>query len=153
MVAWRESTHITYIWEPPTAIWGALTTSERHQDWYLMPCLRMGSRAGSTCAWGEPGREMVTGRVTAFRPSQGELGYTHELSWIDEPAIRASWSLEQQGEITEVKVTHRYAEGASQSEILLASAGIALVLARLKTLVETGDPMPWPSDEAPFLPS
>jgi hypothetical protein len=50
------------------------------------------------------------------------------------------------GEVVWVEVRHLFEEEAPETQAIVTD-GWTLVLARLKTLLETGKPMPWPESE------
>ena len=138
--------YVTYVDAAYDDVWDALTNGDRHVHWNVAPCLAFGHRTGARCAWGEPHKAVIEGRVTAWRPAKGSFAHTFRFTIFNEPESTVEWEVEEQGEV--VSLTVRHALGAKrerpQTRSIVESSWF-LVLARLKTLLETGEPMPWPA--------
>lgn len=137
-------TATTYVWEPASVVWKVLTDRDRHEQFFIAPCTALGRRRGARVAWGDRRRPVVTGTVEAYRPAEGRLVHTVSFAFTDEPPSVVRWDLEEQGEVTCVEVEHLV--GPEQPQTAAVATGLwPLVLARFKTLLEVGEPMPWPT--------
>jgi uncharacterized protein YndB with AHSA1/START domain len=135
----------TYIHALYDEVWTAVTRPDRQGDWYVAPCLTFGWEPGEKVAWGEPGLPVIEGNLIEWNPA---TGFTHTFSFarFDEPESRVEWDVSAAGEVVWVEVKHYFEEDAPQTQAIITD-GWTVVLARLKTLLETGNPMPWPDWE------
>lgn len=138
--------YVTYVDASYDDVWEALVTPERHADWNVAPCLAFGHRSGARCQWGEPDKAVIEGRITSWRPAKGSFAHTFRFTFSDEPESLVEWEVEEQGEVVSLTVRHALGGGRERPQTRsLVEDGWFLVLARLKTLLETGGPMPWPT--------
>lgn len=138
--------YITYIKSTPEKLWEALTTPEFTQKYWG------GVRQESEWKVGLPWRLVMpsgevwdTGEVLEFDPP------THyAVSWRHEHFehmravgyTRASFDIEPTGdEVVKLTVTHETPEGG-EAFLEAVSHGWPQILASLKTLLETGQPLP-----------
>jgi uncharacterized protein YndB with AHSA1/START domain len=141
--------YVTYIDAQYDDVWEAITNCERHADWNVAPCLAFGHRTGARCAWGEPAKPVIEGKVTAWRPAKGSFSHTFRFAFYDEPESTVEWEVEEQGEVVSVTVRHDLGPKRERPKTRsIVEGSWFLVLARLKTLLETGGPMPWPTGPA-----
>ncbi|MGH2544090.1 MAG: SRPBCC domain-containing protein, partial [Ardenticatenaceae bacterium] len=128
-------------------VWKALTRLDRQGEWYVAPCLAFGWERGERVAWGQPNAPVIEGKLVTWQPAT-YLAYSFEFTRLDEPASLVEWQVLPQGEVVWVEVKQRFPEEAPETQAIVTD-GWTLVLARLKTLLETGQPLPWPEwDEA-----
>jgi uncharacterized protein YndB with AHSA1/START domain len=141
--------YVTFIDTSYEEVWDALTAAARHADWNVAPCLQFGNRTGGRCVWGEPGRPVISGRVVSWRPSRGTFAHTFSFTgteFANEPESLVEWEAEEQGEVVSVSLSHHLGGRRERPRTRsIVEDGWFLVLARLKTLLETGEPMPWPA--------
>jgi len=146
--------YVTYIRTTPEKLWDALTRSEFTTQYW--------SETWQDCDWkvGSPWRLMIPdGRV-------GDSGEVLEIdpprhlvvSWRNEfiPALRAeghsraSFDLEPAGDAVKLTVTHEF-KTANSGLFQGVSGGWPIILASLKSLLETGQPLEatrhWPRDK------
>ncbi len=135
----------TYIRASYEEVWKALTRPDRQGSWYVAPCLAFGWEEGERVAWGQPGAPTIEGELTAWEPAIA-FAHTFEFTRFDEPQSFVEWQIHPQGEVVWVEVKHHFTEEAPETQAIVTD-GWTVVLARLKTLLETGDPMPWPEWE------
>jgi uncharacterized protein YndB with AHSA1/START domain/DNA-binding transcriptional ArsR family regulator len=153
-----EFVYTTYIRTTPERLWEALTTSAFTSRYWGVE-LTSDWQVGSVVSWRYEGVTMAdeVGAVVeadpprrlAYRwhPITPEFGRAIEVSeeevarWAAEPRSLVTFDLEPMGERVRLRVTHGgFAEG---SEILPGiSEGWPEILASLKTLLETGEPLP-----------
>ena len=138
--------YLTYVHAAYDDVWDALTSADRHAEWNVAPCLCFGRRSGARCAWGEPGNPVIVGRVTSWKPTTGAFAHTFSFTFSDEPDSLVEWEIEEQGEVVSVTVRHHLGSRRERPQTRgIVEGSWFLVLARLKTLLETGGPMPWPA--------
>ena len=137
-----------YIRTQPEQLWQAITDPEFTQrfffqtrvdaDWRAGAPLRYLSRDGSVAVEGEvvesqPPRRLVT--TWAFR---------HDPELAEDPPSRVTWEIEQQGEICRLTLVHDGFASETRTFHSVVS-GWPLVLSSLKSLLETGEPLPSPA--------
>ncbi|MDQ4075707.1 MAG: SRPBCC domain-containing protein [Chloroflexota bacterium] len=135
----------TYVHASFEEVWKALTRPERQAEWYIAPCLDFGWEPGERVAWGRDGALIIEGRVASWQPATS-FAHTFELTRLDEPTSFVEWQVLPQGEVVWVEVKHHFPDEAPETQAIVTD-GWTVVLARLKTLLETGEPMPWPEWE------
>jgi uncharacterized protein YndB with AHSA1/START domain len=132
--------YVTYIRTTPDKLWEALTKPEFARRYWFGYCLESDWRKGSP--W-----RMVAGDGTV--PDAGEvveidrprllvLSWRHETGEMrSEGYSRARFELEVNGEATKLTVVHEMDVDSSKL-INAVSGGWPMILANLKTLLETG---------------
>jgi uncharacterized protein YndB with AHSA1/START domain/DNA-binding transcriptional ArsR family regulator len=131
----------TFIRATPEAIWRALTESEfTTRYWY-------GSTIHSDWAVGSPyelrtnGKPAIAGEVLEADPPR-KLVVTYKSPWDGQPneqPSRVSFEIDESGPgVSRLTVVH---EAAGSSRIAEVAAGWPFIIAGLKTLLETGEPL------------
>ena len=137
--------YVTFIRTTPERLWSALTDPEftrqywfgTHQEaewkpggaWRLIYADGRTTDAGEVVEYDAPRRLVLKWR-NEFRPELKAEGWS-----------RASLELEPQGETVKLTVTHEIDRTGSKF-IEAVSAGWPVILSSLKTLLETGQPLP-----------
>jgi len=134
--------YVTYIRTTPEKLWRALTDPEfttkywcatRHEsDWQPGSAWRVQKPDGQLADSGkvieiEPHRRLVLSWRNEFKPELREEGYS-----------RLTYELEPQGDMVKLTVVHEMDRPESQF-IGAVSTGWPLILASLKSLLETGE--------------
>lgn len=136
----------TYIEADYGTVWNRFTRAAEYEDWYSSPCLEFGDRPGDDVRWGTTERLVYQGTLEEIRPGSG---LTHTFQFVgfgfDEPPTRVEIDIVEQGETVLITIRHDCAD-APQTRAMISPVGWAKSLARLKTLLETGEAMPWPQD-------
>jgi len=124
-------------------LWDALTINELRRHWWRGHTVETDWKPGSPITGRFPdGSEEFRGRVVAAeRP--GRLAWeVDEVSWTDEFAedgpSRLDFTLEPFNGLTRLTLRHR----ASPKMLALVGQGWPAVLSSLKSLLETGNPLP-----------
>ena len=130
----------------PEQIWHAITDPEQTAQWYF------GTRVRSTWEPGSPieyvdddGDVQLTGEVVEVVPQQ-KLVHTFKAVWspdiAEDPASTYEFRIEPMGEaLTRVTVEHSGIPVGTPTDEQV-SGGSSLILSALKTLLETGKPLP-----------
>jgi uncharacterized protein YndB with AHSA1/START domain len=135
----------TYIFAPYDTVWTAVTRPDQQGEWYVAPCLDFGWEPGERVAWGKLSKPVIEGTLTEWNPAT-RFAHTFSFTNLDEPESLVEWDVTACGEVVWIEVKHYFDEDAPQTQAIITD-GWTLVLARLKTLLETGRPMPWPDWE------
>ena len=138
--------HQIIIKAPKERVWEAITTPEFTARYYYGSTLKTDLAVGSPFTYHTPnGAPIVEGEVIASEPPNRLVHSYHSL-WppMNEDApTRVTWELEAMpGGVTKVTVVHEEFQGETATYQGLQSGGWAWILSNLKTLLETGEPMP-----------
>lgn len=135
--------YVTYIRATPEKIWEALTTPEflrkywfgvqQESDWkpgssWTMRMPDIGITDSGEILEVEPPRKMVIKWRNEFMPELKAAGFS-----------RCTYEIEAQGEVTKLTVLH---ESGAQAFIDAVAKGWPMILSSLKSLLETGNPLP-----------
>lgn len=135
-----------FIQAPPERVWDAITKPEFTTRYYYGCSLKTDLAAGSPFTYLMPdGSPIVEGEVLACDPPR-RLVHTYHSLWgplAEDAPTRVTWELEaMQGGVTKLTVVHDDFEGETATYQGLAGGGWTWILSNLKTLLETGEPMP-----------
>lgn len=131
---------------PQERVWAAITRPEFTSRYYYGSTLKTDLAVGSPFTYHMPnGAPIVEGEVVASEPPSRLVHSYHSL-WppMNEDApTRVTWELEPlPGGVTKVTVVHEEFQGETATYRGLQSGGWAWILSNMKTLLETGEPMP-----------
>jgi uncharacterized protein YndB with AHSA1/START domain len=135
-----------FIRTPPERLWDALTNGEVTKHYFFGETVRSDFRPGSEWhSTGPQGARDVEGEVLECeRPRRLVISwhilYDAELA---QERSRVTYSIEKRGEVCKLTLLHDCAEAPKTARHVSAD-GWQLVLSGLKTLLETGEPMPMP---------
>jgi len=127
-------------------VWAAITTPEFTARYYYDCTLKSDLTVGSSFTYHKPsGAPIVEGEVIVSDPPN-RLVHTYHSLWPpmnkDAPT-KVTWELEAiSADVTKVTVLHEEFEGETATYQGLQSGGWAWILSNMKTLLETGEPMP-----------
>lgn len=142
-MAYSEQTYIRAAYDD---VWGYLTNKDLFVGWFSAPGQEFGSRPGDPVSFGQKGQPPVfQGVIRRFRKGEG-LAWTFAFSFLEQrEETLVEWDVQQKGAVVYVRVRHDCSD-APATRSIITDVGWAKNLARLKTLVETGNQMPWPED-------
>ncbi|HEY0734111.1 MAG TPA: metalloregulator ArsR/SmtB family transcription factor [Herpetosiphonaceae bacterium] len=131
---------------PQERVWEAITRSEFTSRYYYGSTLKTDLTVGSPFTYHMPnGSPIVEGEVVASEPPT-RLVHTYHSLWPpmnEDAATKVTWELEPMpGGVTKVTVVHEDFQGETATYAGLQSGGWAWILSNMKTLLETGEPMP-----------
>ena len=131
---------------PQARVWEAITKPEFTARYYYGSTLKTDLTVGAPFTYHmENGAPIVEGEVVAAEPPK-RLVHTYHSLWppMNEDApTQVTWELEAMpGEVTKVTVVHEDFQGETATYRGLQSGGWAWILSNMKTLLETGEPMP-----------
>lgn len=131
---------------PQEQVWQAITTPEFTSRYYYGNAVKTDLTVGSPFTYHMPnGAPIVEGEVVASEPPN-RLVHTYHSLWppmnADAPT-RVTWELESMpAGVTKVTVVHEDFESQTATYNGLQGGGWAWILSNMKTLLETGEPMP-----------
>ncbi len=131
---------------PPERVWAAITTPEFTARYYYGSTLKTDLSVGSPFTYHMPnGAPIVEGEVVLSDPPN-RLVHTYHSLWppMNEDApTKVTWELASMpGGVTRVTVVHEDFQEETATYQGMQSGGWAWILSNMKTLLETGEPMP-----------
>ena len=133
----------TFIRATPEAIWRALTESDFTTRYWYGSTIHSDWTAGSRWELRTSGGQVgITGEVLeADAPSRLVVSYTQAWGGGGEPPSRVTFEIEAAGPgVQKLTVVHETEPGTT-TRIADAAAGWPFIIAGLKTLLETGEPL------------
>jgi uncharacterized protein YndB with AHSA1/START domain/DNA-binding transcriptional ArsR family regulator len=131
---------------PQVRVWAAITTPEFTARYYYGSTLQTDLTVGSPFTYHLPnGAPIVEGEVVVSEPPT-RLVHTYHSLWPpmhEDAPTTVTWELEAlPGDVTKVTVVHEDFQGETTTYQGLQRGGWTWILSNLKTLLETGEPMP-----------
>jgi uncharacterized protein YndB with AHSA1/START domain len=133
----------TFIRTTPEELWRALLDPEFTQKYFFGTLVKTEAKKGAAIVYTFPdGSPCVEGEILECDPPRTLshtwiIRYSPELS--DEKSV-VTWTIEPRGECCKLTATHELTK-APKSAKHVATDGWSLILAGLKTLLETGKPL------------
>ena len=138
-----EFVYTTYIETTPEKLWHALTDGDFTERYWFGHRITSDWKVGSAYGFTNQGKPMVEGKVLVSDPPR-RLAYT----WYNrkeeakgEGTSRVTFDLEPRGNVVKLTVTHDEL-GEDGKTLRDISGGWPLVIASLKSMLETGKPLP-----------
>lgn len=143
-----DFTYVTYIAAPIERVWQALTDGEVTARYFFGRRIESDWRAGSQVLYlGEGGRVDVQGSVIVCDEPR-LLSFTWRVVFLDEyrglPEAVVTFQLDPVGDLVCLTLTERQSETVDEKYRDGGRRGWPYVLSGLKTLLETGSPLPLP---------
>lgn len=138
--------HQIIINAPQERVWEAITKPEFTSRYYYGSILKTDLTVGSPFTYHMAnGSPIIEGEVVASEPPN-RLVHTYHSLWppMNEDApTQVTWELQPMpGGVTRVTVVHEDFQGETATYQGLQSGGWAWILSNMKTVLETGEPMP-----------
>ena len=138
-----EFVYTTYIETTAEELWQALTDADFTEHYWFGERVASNWEIGSAYKFARQGKTTIAGKVLAFDPPK-RLSYSWDplpQNTRGEQISRVSFDLEPRGKIVKLTVTHdNLDEGGKTFRDI--SGGWPMVIASLKSLLETGHPLP-----------
>lgn len=131
----------TYIRTTPGALWDAIVNPQMTAQYYYGARVQPDLRVGGRFYYVDPDGEMnLDGEVVEIVPEK-KLVTTFRALWAPDGAVtRVQYEIEQLGETCKLTLTHFDAAAAKAG----VESGWPMIMAGLKTLLETGTPLVLP---------
>jgi uncharacterized protein YndB with AHSA1/START domain len=140
---------VSYIRTTPERLWEAIVKPEFTQRYFHGTTIDTDWKVGSQLRYMMAGDQVASeGKILeADRPRRLSMTwlfkYDPELS--QEKPSRVTWEIEQTGEVCKLTVTHDDFDGETKTYRAVGQ-GWPAILSSLKTLLETGEPLPVAQD-------
>jgi DNA-binding transcriptional ArsR family regulator/uncharacterized protein YndB with AHSA1/START domain len=146
-----DHVYVVFIKAAPERIWEALTESEFTQQYYFASTVESGWRTGDEYRYEINGQPAIVGTVVVSDPPR-RLELSFDACWDDDvasdPPSHLAWEIEPAGEgMSKLTVVHSGFE-TETSTYKQVAGGMPYILSGLKTLLETGKPLPAPAAAA-----
>jgi uncharacterized protein YndB with AHSA1/START domain len=129
-----------YVVGSPKSVWDALTIKERVDQYYMCPQLSFDLRVGGSVAYGTPGKVLLAGKVIEIKEG-AHLVYALAMAQGAETKVEVNLEEVSPGvTLLEMKQSSGTWTDKDQADY---RSGWPVILSGLKTLVETGKPIPW----------
>jgi uncharacterized protein YndB with AHSA1/START domain len=138
-----EFVYTTYIETTPEKLWHALTDGEFTERYWFGHRVASDWEIGSPYKFTKQGKNTIEGKVLAFEPPK-RLSYTWDNVSPElkhERSSRVTFDLEPCGKVVKLTVTHDNLDAGGKT-FRGISGGWPMVIASLKSLLETGNPLP-----------
>ncbi len=142
-IVFRQS---LYIGKPAAEVWDAITQKAMVDTYYLAPLGTDIDAVGQEIFYGVGDQKFIHGQVTAFESGKllkHSFRFDHEAV---EAETQVTYEIEAIGEVSALHLTHE-GFGAETQTYHDISGGWPVILSNLKTILETGKPLPWPKQE------
>ena len=140
-----EFAYVTYIRTTPEQLWHALTDADFTRSYWMDCVLRSDWKVGSRMTMERDGEIKNECTIVESDPPR-RLAYDWHSVWDEamrqEQPSRVTFVIESYGDVVQLTVTHeRFADGSATLPSI--AFGWPMVLASLKSMLETGQPLPF----------
>jgi uncharacterized protein YndB with AHSA1/START domain len=138
-----EFVYTTYIETTPEKLWHALTDGDFTERYWFGHRVASDWEIGSPYKFTKQGKNTIEGKVLAFEPPK-RLSYTWDNVSPElkhERSSRVTFDLERCGKVVKLTVTHDNLDAGGKT-FRGISGGWPMVIASLKSLLETGRALP-----------
>lgn len=144
-----DAVYMVFIAAPPQAVWDLLTDKARSPDFFFGNVMSVGKAGEAFTVDRADGTADVAGEVLVHeKPTR--LRVTWKLVWAPElPVAEFDFLLEAVGEVTRLTLSQFNGGPVDPKFMEAGREGWSLILSSLKTLVETGRPLPRVSPRPP----
>lgn len=133
-----------YIRTTPERLWRAITDPADTRRYYFGNEVRSDWQPGSKLEYLDDGQVSLDCTILEIEPER-RLVHTFTMVYdpemAAEPPSRVTWEIEQMGEVCRLRLVHNEFTGETKT-FQSTESGWAMILSGLKTLVETGEPLP-----------
>lgn len=132
-----------FIGKPSKEVWNALTQKELVDRYYMAPLVTLELKKGGKIAYGTKDSELISGIITEIDEPK-KLAHTFQFAGSKDPDTMVTYDIEAIGDsMCVLHLTHSGFTGKNQAYTDI-TGGWPVIGSSLKTLLETGMPLPWP---------
>jgi uncharacterized protein YndB with AHSA1/START domain len=141
--AMKPEFHYTILIARPAAeVWSALTEKKTIDQYYMAPVHTLELRKGGRISYGGEA-EVISGTITEMEAPK-VLAHTFQFVGSENPETRVSYGIKPIGDsMCSLEISHT-GFGAENQTYADIRGGWPVIASALKTLLETGKPLPWP---------
>jgi len=141
-----KTVYVTYIAATTEKVWQALTTGDLTKKFFFGRRIEIETKPdGAFRLWQPDGTLDVEGRVVICDPPR-KLAVTWRVMWIEEmrnlPECLVTYQIDDLGKVVRLTMTESHQIELDDKMLEGGRRGWPVILNNLKTLLETGEPMP-----------
>ncbi len=141
-----DTVYVNYIAASPEKVWTALTDAAFTVQYFFGRRIESDWKVGSTVLYlKEDGRVDVQGRILVCDEPR-LLSYTWRVMWLDEyrglPEAIVTFQIDPLGDVVRLTMTESHPTAIDDKYLEGGRRGWPVILSGLKTLLETGRPLP-----------
>jgi uncharacterized protein YndB with AHSA1/START domain len=141
-----KTVYVTYIATTAEKVWQALTTGDLTAQFFFGRRIEIETKPdGAFRFWQPDGKLDVEGKVMECDPPR-MLSVTWRVMWIEEmrklPECLVTYQIDDLGEVVRLTMTESHQIELDEKMLEGGRRGWPVILNNLKTLLETGQPMP-----------
>ena len=144
--------HITFfVGKPLPEVWKSLIDKTIVDKYYILPLKTLEQKVGGKIAYGPDSEEVIVGKVTKWVPpdaaGEKDAVFEHTFKFVgsSDPDTTVTYTLKPIGkDMCAVSVDHMGYKEENET-FAEAAGGWPVTLSSMKTLLETGKPLPWPT--------
>ena len=141
-----KTVYVTYIATTPDKVWQALTTGDVSKQYFFGRRVEIETKPGGAFRFWQPdGTLDVEGQVVICEPPH-KLAVTWRVMWIEEmrklPECLVTYQIDDLGKVVRLTMTESHQIELDDKMLEGGRRGWPVILNNLKTLLETGQPMP-----------
>jgi len=142
-----KTVYVTYIVTTVEKLWAAITSPELSREYFFGRSMESDWKIGSTFILRmEDGRVDSQGKVLECDPPR-RLSVTWHVEWLEEyrhlPENLVTFQLDPLGEVVRLTMTESHQEPIDDKILEGGRRGWPVILSGLKSLLETGSPLPF----------
>ncbi|WP_411827798.1 SRPBCC domain-containing protein [Luteolibacter sp. AS25] len=137
-----EFHYTTFIAKPAAEVWSAITEKKTINQYYLAPIHTLELKKGGAISYGVD-REFITGTISTIE-APVKLIHTFNFVGSDAPETLVEYRIEPIGDsMCSLTISHTGFQAGDQTFADI-TGGWPVIASSLKTILETGKPLPWP---------
>ena len=141
-----KTVYVTYIATTPDKVWQALTTGDLTRQFFFGRRIEIELQPNGTFRFWQPdGKLDVEGKVVECDPPR-KLSVTWRVMWIEEmrklPECLVTYQIDDLGKVVRLTMTEAHQIELDDKMLEGGRRGWPVILNNLKTLLETGCPLP-----------
>jgi DNA-binding transcriptional ArsR family regulator/uncharacterized protein YndB with AHSA1/START domain len=144
-----QHVHVVHIRTTPERLWEALTNPEQTRQYYYGTEVVSDFRVGSPLEYHRIGpdgtRESVIVGKVLEADAPRRLVHTFAFTMVEDESTRVTYELEPMGHLVKLTLIHEGFDGETETYKMVRT-GWTPIVDGLKTYLETGQPMGFPSD-------
>ena len=142
-----EFHYTIFIAKPAAEVWSAVTEKKKIDQYYMAPVHTLELKKGGKISYGGE-VEMITGTITELDAPK-TLVHTFKFAGSDDPETSVTYKIESVGDaMCSLTISHTGFQAEDQTFANI-TGGWPVIASSLKTVLETGNSLPWPKNEEP----
>jgi uncharacterized protein YndB with AHSA1/START domain len=142
-----EFHYTTFIAKPAKDVWSALTEKKTIDQYYMAPVHTLEMKKGGRISYGGEA-ELISGTITEVDIPK-KLVHTFKFAGSDDPETLVTYEIKPIGDsMCSLTISHTGFQAEDQTFADI-TGGWPVIASSLKTLLETGNKLPWPQKKNP----